>query len=258
MVSNRSASVALEKTRKAIAARDELMGIVAHDLRSPLNAITMKAALLKRGGDIETARQAESIESIATRMEYLIRTMLDVAVIEAGMFSVTPTRCDVDGVLSAALDMFGSVFGVKQIRFDVSASEPGLTMMADHERVLQVLSNLIGNALKFTPQGGEVNVSATRHGEAVCFTVTDTGPGIAGDTLPRIFERFWKDTTRAQKGTGLGLFIARSIVEAQGGRIWVTSEHGSGSTFRFTIPVAKVESAASVHSDEGGRVPVHV
>lgn len=240
---------ALEVTRKAVAARDEIMGIVAHDLRNPLGAITMRAALLKRETDSESTRHhAESIENVAVRMEYLIKTMLDVATMEAGRFSVTPAPCDVDDLLRETVDMFGSLFASKEVRLDGEA-KAWLTIQADRERVLQVLSNLLGNALKFTPQGGEVQISIEPQREMVRFTVSDTGPGISAENLPRLFERFWKDETPGKKGTGLGLFIAKGIVEAHGGEIWVESEPGRGSRFHFTVPSVKSPSIARASAD---------
>ena len=106
-----------------------------------------------------------------------------------------------------------------------------------------MLSNLVGNALKFTPSGGRVTIAAEPHGTMVRFAVLDTGPGIASEHVPRIFDRFWKNETLGTRGTGLGLFIAKGIVEAHGGRIWVESRIGQGATFYFTLPIA--EPAAS-------------
>jgi signal transduction histidine kinase len=243
---------ALEVMRKAVAARDEIMGIVAHDLRNPLGAITMRAALLKHETDSESTRHhAESIENVAMRMEYLIKTMLDAATMEAGRFSVTPAPCAVEDLLRETVDMFAGLFASKHVRLDGQARAAGLTIQADRERVLQVLSNLLGNALKFTPQGGEVRVSIETQREMVRFTVSDTGPGISAENLSRIFERFWKDETPGKKGTGLGLFIAKGIVEAHGGQIWVESEPGRGSRFHFTIPSAKTRSTARASTEAG-------
>jgi signal transduction histidine kinase len=235
---------AVRAARKAIAARDELMGIVAHDLRNPLSAITMRAALMHKSADSDlTRQQAKSIEKVAMRMEYLIQTMLDVTTLEAGKFTVNVARCAVAELLRDTADMFGALAASKQVRFEHTAKEPGLWLLVDRERVLQVLSNVIGNALKFTPQGGQVTLSVEREGAMARFGVLDTGPGIAPDNLPRVFERFWTRTP-GKKGTGLGLFIANGIVEAHGGRIWVESELGRGTRFFFTLPIAEAVSDA--------------
>jgi signal transduction histidine kinase len=221
------------------AARDELMAIVAHDLRNPLGAITMRAALMQKVPDSERVReQAEAVENIAMRMEYLIKTMLDVTTMEAGKFSVSPGRCDVDELLREATEMFETLSASKEVEIEQVVPDQGLAIHADRERVLQVLSNLLGNALKFTPQGGRVTLRAERQGATVRFGVQDTGPGIGRENLPRIFERYWKVETPGKKGTGLGLFIAKGIIDAHGGRIWVESEVGRGSSFYFTLPIA--------------------
>jgi signal transduction histidine kinase len=189
-------------------------------------------------------------------MEYLIKTMLDVTTMEAGKFSVSPERCGADGLLREAREMFETLSASKQIKLEQVAVEAGLAIHADRERVLQVLSNLLGNALKFTPQGGHVTLCAERHGEMVRFGVRDTGPGIVRENLSRIFERFWKEETPGKKGTGLGLFIAKGIVDAHGGRIWVESEVGHGSRFYFTLPLASpAEQAAKAAKDEGSPQP---
>lgn len=232
---------ALQTAHKALAARDELMGIVAHDLRNPLSAITMKAALLRRGADSEkTRRQAESIENVTMRMEYLIRTMLDVSTMEAGKFSVTPVSCDVEDLLREAMDLFATLSASKQVRLEQRITAPGLAIRADRERVLQVLSNLLGNALKFTPPGGHVILSLDRQGTDARFGVLDTGPGIAPEHLPNVFDRFWKAETPGKNGTGLGLFIAKGIINAHGGSIWVEGEPGQGARVYFTLPVVEL------------------
>jgi signal transduction histidine kinase len=231
---------AKQAARQALAARDEVMGIVAHDLRNPLNAITLKAALLKRKAESENVRQqAESIQSVAMRMEYLIRTMLDVTTMEVGKFTVSPAPCAVESLLDESQAMLDPLATSKQIHLQHDDIEPGLAIRADRERVLQVLANLVGNALKFTPQGGRVTLSAIREDAMVRFGVLDTGPGLARESLPCVFDRFWRKETAGTKGTGLGLFIAKGIVEAHGGRIWVDSDLGQGARFYFTLPFAE-------------------
>ena len=239
--SHRQTEGALQTAHRALAARNELVGIVAHDLRNPLGAITMKAALLRREADSEKVRQqAESIENVTMRMEYLIRTMLDVSTMEAGKFSVTPVPCDAEDLLREAMDLFVTLSASKQVRLEQRIKAPGLAIRAERERVLQVLSNLLGNALKFTPPGGHVTVSLDRQGTDARFGVHDTGPGIAREHLSNVFARFWKAETPGKKGTGLGLFIAKGIIDAHGGRIWVESEPSHGARVYFTLPLAEL------------------
>jgi len=236
--SYRHEAAAHEAARKSLAARDEIMGIVAHDLRNPLGAIRMRAALVRMdAGSEKTRQQAASIENTTMRMEYLIRTMLDVATMEAGRFSVIAGPCDVENLLREAMEMFEAIAASKQVRFEQRIEAPGLAIHADQERVLQVLSNLLGNALKFTPQGGQVTLAVDRQGEEARFAVLDTGPGISREHLTCVFDRFWKGDTPGKKGTGLGLFIAKGIIDAHGGRIWVESEPGHGARFYFTLPL---------------------
>jgi signal transduction histidine kinase len=230
----------LEAARKALASRDELMGMVAHDLRNPLSAITLGAALMRKETDLaRVQQQSDSIVNVAMRMDHLIKTMLEVATIEAGKFSVTPERCSVDDLLRETADMFSALAASKQVQIEQMLKEPGLAVRVDRERVLQVLSNLVGNALKFTPPGGHVTVDAEQQGATVRFAVRDTGPGIAPENLLRVFDRFWKEERGGKKGTGLGLFIAKGIVDAHGGCIWVESDLGQGARFCFTLPIAE-------------------
>jgi signal transduction histidine kinase len=229
---------AKETARKALAARDEVMGIVAHDLRNPLGAITMKAALLQKTTDFEKVKQqSKSIGNVVMRMEYLIKTMLDVTTIDAGRFSVSPAPCAVQDLLRETEAMFDQLATSKQIRLEILERVPGLIVCAERERVLQVLSNLMGNALKFTPPGGHVILSARREGMMARFAVLDTGPGIPHESRSHVFERFWKKDMPGKKGTGLGLFIAKGIVEAHGGQIGVDSAPDPGATFYFTLPL---------------------
>ena len=231
---------AVEAANTAVAARDEVMGIVAHDLRTPLGALMMRAALIRNATDLGKIRQhADWIENTVNRMEYLIRTMLDLATIDAGRLTVIPSACGVDELVHHAVGLFEPLATGKHVTLEIEAEETELAIHADRERVLQVLSNLLGNALKFTPRDGRITVAVRRDGEDVRFGVLDTGAGISRERLAHVFERFWTEGAGAtKKGTGLGLFIAKGIVVAHGGRMWAESEPGKGARFYFTLPLA--------------------
>lgn len=252
--SYRQEKESVKVARSAVAARDEIMGIVAHDLRNPLNAITMRATMLRYQSESEKTREhAASIENVAMRMEYLIKTMLDVVTMEAGRFSLIRAHCDVDELVREAIDLFEPLAASKRVHLESRIAQHGLVTHADRERILQVLSNLIGNALKFTPRDGQVTVTVERHGGDVRIGVLDTGPGIPPEHVPHLFDRFWKHDTPGIKGTGLGLFIAKGIVDAHGGRMWVENQPGQGTHFYFTlelqphidVPVAQTMSPST-------------
>ena len=221
----------------ALAAKEELLGIVAHDLRSPLSAIVLRASSIVKGRrNPKDTSSAESIQAMCKRMSYLIQSLLDAASIEAGRMSVIAGRCALESVIAGTMESFGPAANEKSIRLYPVVEPRDLDVWADRERLFQVLSNLVGNALKFTPEGGEIEVSAREEAGRVKFEVRDTGPGIIPEHLPHVFERYWKSDGRSGRGSGLGLYIAKGIVEAHRGRIWVESVPGRGSSFQFELP----------------------
>jgi signal transduction histidine kinase len=231
--------------RRAIATRDELMGIVAHDLRNPLTSIELKAALLQRLAHTQDLQEsAQSIAATVRQMERLIGAMLDVSVIESGRFVVNPAPCNVVGLLRECIDTFSPLFAASGVRLETRASHR-LTVQADCERVQQLMSNLLGNALKYAPARSVVRVTVEERAGLARFAVADAGPGIAGTDVPHVFDRFWKHEQGGKKGTGLGLFIAKGIVEAHGGEIGVHSEPGRGATFYFTLHLAQQRNESS-------------
>ena len=233
-----------ETARRATAARDVVLGIVSHDLRNPLNAIAMCAAALRGpaphgGAGPDAATLAGTIEESAAWAQRLIRDLLDVAAMEAGQLSVERRPEDPAAIVRRTHATFAARADAAGIALHVEA-RPGLPPVhADAERVLQVLANLVANALKFTEAGGDVAVRAEPAGREVEFSVADTGAGIPGEHLPHLFDLYWHARRDARsRGSGYGLAIARGIVLAHGGRVWVESTLGAGSTFRFTIPAA--------------------
>jgi signal transduction histidine kinase len=246
---------AATRARLAADAREDLLGIVAHDLRNPLGAISLKAALIdKATTEPKVRRNAESITAIATRTEAFIQKLLDAASIEAGRLSVSWKRCLVAEALASTMETFGALAAEKAVALEQEIGRGDLGYWGDPERIGQVLSNLVGNALKFTPEGGHITIRAVESGFHTRIEVRDTGPGIASQHLPRIFDRFWKADAGGRKGTGLGLYIAKGIVEGHHGRIWVESRVGVGSAFIFELPIAPpsgAEAASSADPSDG-------
>lgn len=228
--------------------REEILAVVSHDLKNPLGAILMSADHLARKITEPRARkQVDTIRRSAARMDRLMADLLDVASLQVGRLPVDPEEIDVrllvdeaieshqplahDGSLTLLRDPPGS-------GSDGSTAPPLPHALADRSRTLQVLSNLLGNAIKFCSPGDTIVVRTLASRDKLHFSVADTGPGIPADDIPHIFEPYWSARNPAKQGTGLGLFISKGIVEAQGGRIWVESSVGAGTTFHFTLPIA--------------------
>ena len=244
------AAVAIENARlyresvDATEIRDHLLGVVAHDLRNPLSVILLQAGALKRQAPEPERRSQKPLEVIydaANRMNRLIQDLLDVALMEAGQLTVQPARLSPRELIAGAVDVQRPLASSSSLELRVDVDRDVPVVWGDRDRLLQVLENLIGNAIKFTEPGGSVVVGATSRDREVVFWVADTGSGITPEDVPRIFDRFWQGTRPGRQGAGLGLPIAKGIVEAQGGRIWVESTPGQGSTLFFTIPKAFAE-----------------
>ena len=171
-------------------------------------------------------------------MTRLISDLMDVSRLDAGMLQLRKAASGVQELVDEALDAIRPLAAQKSLELEADLPADLPPVLSERERVLQVFSNLLGNAVKFTPAGGAVGIFASREGNEVRFAVRDTGSGIGEAQLPRIFDRFWQARTAARAGAGLGLAIAKGIVEAHGGRIWVESRPGDGATFHFTLPVA--------------------
>jgi signal transduction histidine kinase len=171
-------------------------------------------------------------------MERLIQDLLDVALVEAGQLTIERSRLSAGGLIVEAVDMQRPLASSSSLELRVEVAPNVPEVWGDRDRLLQVFENLIGNAIKFTKAGGRITAGASSRDDEVVFWVADTGCGIASANLGRIFDRFWQAFRGGRRGAGLGLPIAKGIVEAHGGRIWVESTEGSGSTFLFTIPRA--------------------
>jgi signal transduction histidine kinase len=229
-----------EQAQSAIRARQDVLAIVSHDLKNPLGAILMIAERLTEVSSIDepVARKKgiHLIQRSAQRMNRLIADLLDVASIEAGHLAVDPKPHPVGPLVREAVELHRAAAAQKDLRLEGGLSGEELEVDCDRGRVLQVFGNLIGNAIKFTPNGGSIKVCAQPCGEETLFFVSDSGAGIEPDELSHVFDRFWQARRVARVGTGLGLTIAKGLVEAQRGRIWAESTVGQGATFFFTIP----------------------
>jgi len=187
---------------------------------------------------ITSRRQLEVIQRAAHRANRLISDLLDVAKIQAGGMAVEPAPIDVPSLVQEAVDAATPLASAKQLHVDRVISTEFRQVCADRDRVLQVFGNLLGNAIKFTPSGGQITITADAEETQAHFCVSDTGPGIPPEHVPHVFDRYWQAKSTAKLGTGLGLSIAKGIVEAHRGRIWVESEPGKGASFNFTLPYA--------------------
>lgn len=227
-----------EAEQRSISARDELLGIVAHDLRNPLNTIMLQSRLLRRADDAASTRAAEFIERASNRMGRIIQDLLDVTHFESGRFELISAEVSPAALVAELLETQGALAAARDLELRANV-EPGLPQVwGERDRLLQVLENLVGNALKFT-QHGSITVAAVRRDDSVRFSVADTGDGLAAEELPHLFDRFWQARKKTRSGAGLGLAIVKGIVEAHGGRAWVESTPRVGSTFFFTVPAAR-------------------
>lgn len=225
----------------ALSNRDNFLGMASHDLRNLLGGIVMSADLLSMSApENEDGKQTlvatARIQRYAARMNRLIGDLVDIASIDAGKLAVTPVPGDAATVIAEAVDTFQAAAAAKGVSLQAETVEYPLLAEFDHDRMLQVLANIITNAIKFTSQGGRIRVRGECAGDELRFSISDTGEGIPGNMLEDIFERFWQAGKNDRRGVGLGLYISRCIVEAHGGRIWAESKLGEGSRLCFTLP----------------------
>ncbi|MEO7095346.1 MAG: HAMP domain-containing sensor histidine kinase, partial [Polyangiales bacterium] len=231
--------------RQAAAARDETIAVVSHDLRTPLTLVALALQRLHRNdGDQGTRddlyrRGQRAIDA----MRRLIEDLLDVARVDAGTMVVAGEPCAPSEIVQDALELHRPLASEKGITL-ASHVAPSLPHVAvERGRILQVFANLLGNALKFTPKGGTIEVRAEAEGRSIRFIVRDSGVGIAAEHLSKVFDRFWRPRNDKTAGAGLGLAIVKGIIEAHGGKVGVESAIGAGTTFCFTIPA--VDSSTS-------------
>jgi signal transduction histidine kinase len=232
--------------RMALQARNDVLRIVAHDLRNPLLSIVTEAGVLRSAHvdpDLSAADSADLIERSATRMNHLIEDLLDAMRAESGVLGVERESVPVAEIVADFAKLQRPIAASRSLDLRIELANDLGEVSADRGRLLQVLENLVANAEKFTKAGGRITVGAAPAEGAVVFSVADTGPGIDPEELPHIFDKSGRARIADRRGTGLGLPIVKGIVEAHGGRVWVESRRGAGSTFFFTVPRAPTRSA---------------
>jgi signal transduction histidine kinase len=230
-------------------AREQVLAVVAHDLRNPLSTILGAASLLEdpRQDARETRETLGLIHRAVDRMNRLIGDLLDITRLEAGRLILEQEPVAVVDLLSQTNESWEATAASRELSLEIGPAPEGLAVFADRSRVLQVLDNLVGNAVKFSEAGGGIAVRATRSEASsteVRFTVSDTGPGIPPEVMKELFQRFWQANAADRRGIGLGLAICKGIVEAHGGRIWCESQLGHGARFTFTLPISHQTAAA--------------
>lgn len=241
----RSAGLALENARlyrqaeHAIASRDEILAVVSHDLRNPVSRVRLAAELLTTTYRIPegAARAAGMIIRAADEMNRLIGDLLDLTRMERGRLSIEPAPVDLAELLQRLDESYAAAAREKKLAWNVEPPAQSISLVADDGRLLQALGNLVGNAMKFTPEGGEVRVAAVPADGGVRIRISDTGPGMDATQLAHVFDRFWQGRSGDRRGAGLGLAIARGITEAHAGRLWLESEVGRGTTAWLELPV---------------------
>jgi PAS domain S-box-containing protein len=239
-----------EAARQATRGRDEVLAVVSHDMRNPLHTILLGtgAALEILPDDSPVRKTLDSVRRAALRGERLIRDLLDVTRLESNRMQLEREPVAVGDLLNEAADNVIATAREQGITVTVGIDGSACAetrVMADHHRALQVLDNLLSNAIKFTGRGGEVRISARIVDGEAQLQVADNGPGIPLDQQQFMFRRFWQSRRADRRGIGLGLTIAKGIVDAHGGRIWLESEPGKGTTFTFTLPIVERETAAN-------------
>ena len=232
-----------EEAQQAVRVREQILAVVSHDLRNPLGTILLMAGAIAKSDASNQPRaslskDAERIQAAAQRILRLIEDLLDFASIEAGRLAVKRSLQDPSSVLQETVETFEGQAEEKQLKLTAEIDPDLPKIYFDRDRLMQVFSNLVGNAIKVTAEGGRVTLRVVDHDHELLFVVSDDGPGFSEEDAKHLFERYWRSGEAEYKGTGLGLAIAKGIVTAHGGRIWAESKLGRGATFYFTVPAA--------------------
>lgn len=249
---------ALHRVEEEIVEREKMLAVVSHDLKNPLGAIKLNIQMIQRqlaspdlsAREQKIAQQIERIYRAAIRMENLIHDILDCSKIDAGRYKVEKKPNKLNDLMTTTVELFQPVALQKNIQLHSIYPKDTGVLEFDFERIMQVLANLVGNAIKFTAEGGTIWIRAESQRDRFFVQVEDTGAGIPTEELPYVFDRFWQANKTNHEGTGLGLSIAKGVVEAHGGEIWVESELGKGTRFSFYIPVRRKNEDAENSSAE--------
>lgn len=236
-----AATAEKEKALSAVRTREEVLAIVSHDLKTPLATISLVAQMLQDSDDVHINQIqdfSKRTQRAVAQMQTLIGDLLDFAKIQAGTFFIEKFRNDPKEIIISASEALRPLSVAKRITLKTEFAPTLPDIACDSVRVEQVLSNLLSNAIKFTPEEGTVLLQATRSENEIIISVSDTGPGLPPEHLSKVFDRFWQASKTKHLGSGLGLSIAKGIVEGHGGKIWAESQLGKGCRFSFTIPIA--------------------
>ena len=234
----------LADTKAAVLARDEVLGLVSHDLRNPVNAVKMLATAILRAGNADLVVPAEVLDHVtvmlqaANQMDALIQDLLDVTRLDSGSLRLDLQYAPLSDIVNAAVDTLLPLANERAISVQIEVDAQLPELFVDVDRVVQVFSNLIGNAIKYAATGSTVRVLGTHVDRFLSVQVIDRGSGIPPEELPLVFDRFWQSKRTKRSGAGLGLAIARGIVQAHGGDIHLRSAVGDGTTVEFTLPIA--------------------
>ena len=225
------------KALEAVRTREDVLAIVSHDLKNPLTTMGLISDMLDKVDDLSKVHIfSKKIKNSVDRMHQLVGDLLDFAKIESGTFSVDLHAAQLSEVIHPILDGTKLLVESKNLTLNTNIPDQLPEIAVDINRLGQAFTNLLSNAIKFTPQNGSITISVQPLENEVQVAITDTGPGISDENLHRVFDRFWQAKNTKKLGSGLGLSIAKGIIDAHGGKIWVESQLGQGSTFKFTVP----------------------
>lgn len=227
--------------KKAVQARDEMVGLISHEIKNPLAVLQMRTQLIQKllpqDPKLENIRKLlEQQNPSIQRINQLISDLLDVTRLEAGAFKIEPRIVDLSEIVKEVIDSQKTFAHEKLLGLKGEIAPECQEVFCDSARTIQILTNLVHNAIKSTNSGGTIKITALQFDNQVEVQVIDTGIGITEECLPHVFDRFWQVKDTASKGTGLGLSIVKKLVQAQGGKVWVESQIGAGTTFHFTLP----------------------